>query len=379
MPITSFSHEYAEMDDHLMTDIREMVDKEDGTCISIIVPTHRIGSDRQGDHIEVEKAVLLAKNKISAQSPSLADKLLSLLGEMNYDHNREGIGLFVSSAISKFIRFPFPVTKKIVIDKFFDLHDLLYTENYCQSYHVLDLSGKEVQLFRGVMDHMEEITAADLPRQITEDYEYSKPTHSRTDAGYAHEKSFEKDKSILHQLRLKKVFQQVDKSLSKYLQSEATPLLLSGSDKNVSLFNSITTHNKQIVGSISENHGGPHTHDMAVAWLKMCAHINEKKSLLIHGIQDKIGDGRAVFGIQQTWKELLRGKQHMTLLVEKNYTEQGFISAGDRLVLRHEEPDPNRPDVVNEIMTRILQKNGKVVVVENDMLKDYKRMALLLH
>ena len=34
-------------------------------------------------------------------------------------------------------------------------------------------------------------------------------------------------------------------------------------------------------------------------------------------------------------------------------------------------------ETVNEIMSTVLEKNGRVLIVENDALKDFKRIALL--
>ena len=52
---------------------------------------------------------------------------------------------------------------------------MLYLENYSTPYYLVEISGKEIRLFRGIMDHLEEIKDEDFPKEITDDYEYTKP------------------------------------------------------------------------------------------------------------------------------------------------------------------------------------------------------------
>src|SRR5216117_725574 len=140
MTLTTWLQNHHNIEDNLAGDIREMANKRGNTCISIIIPTHRTGQDRQGDRVEVQKAISAVKQEAACQSSDLLSRLDDLVRQIDFKHNKEGIGLFVSSSILKLIRFPFPVTKKILIGNCFHLHDLLYTENYCVKYYLLDIS-----------------------------------------------------------------------------------------------------------------------------------------------------------------------------------------------------------------------------------------------
>ena len=359
---------------YFSTDISEMIGEQGKTCVSIIIPTHRTGEGRQGDRIAIQDAIATARKQIPGDSVKLIDALLDLFMGIDYTHNKEGIGFFVSPSVKKLVKFPFPVSKKIVVDQYFDLQDLLYTENYCVEYYVLDISKKEIHLFRGLLDRLEEIKDNHFPKMVTEEYEYSKPSHSRTDAGYAHVKNFEKDKSILSQIRLKKVFQEVDKSLSNYLSLKTIPLLICGPERDIAIFKSSTKHADNIVGSMSDNYKGVRSRDLALlSWLKIRTFIDEKKRELVSEVKEKVADQSIIFAPAEILSRLKREK-NSTLLLEKDPgTSQPSQNANGVNV--------HSAGLVNEITTTVLRKSGKIVILEQDTLEScgiHGKMALIL-
>jgi hypothetical protein len=378
MSATSLQNRF-EIDTDLSTGIKDMISEKGNTCISVIVPTHHLGQDRQGDRVEIERAISEAKQADLYDSGKLLDSLDELFLQIDYTHNKEGIGLFVSPAIKKLVKFPFPVTKKVVVDKSFRLQELLYVENYNVSYYLLDVSRKEIHLYRGLMDHLEEIREGIFPKTITEEYEYSKPTRGRSETGYADLKGFEKDKSILQQIRIKNIFQQADKVLSKYLVSDSIPLLLCGPEKDVSIFKSVSDHTDNIVTPIIDSYKGASIRDLeSLAWEQMRSYLDDQKSKLIVDVKEKIGEGLAKTGIEEVWGAAQEGRG-LILLVEKDFEKPAFITQDNKLSLR--EPGANvisRPDMVSEIISVVLEKKGNVIIFEKEKLVDYGRTALLL-
>ena len=350
-------------DNVISSEIKEMVKEKGNTCISIVIPTHRLGQDRQGDSKEIQKAILAAKESVSIQSRDSLFGIEDLVEQIDFNRNKDGIGVFVSPHIKKLVKFPFPVSKKIIVNKLFHLHDLLYLENYSATYYLLDISKKENRLFRGAMDQLEEIRDENFPREITEEYEYNKPSPSSSSAGYAHVKGFEKDKTEVQQIRLKSVFHDLDKSLVKYLVTKEVPLILCGPERDISLFKSVTNHLDNIAASITDNQQRSSMHDKEIsAWLQIKAFIDRQKLKLIDEFKEKVGAGLAVYGIEEVWKAANEGKG-LKMLVEKDYNRSEFVMQEE--------------DAVNEIMMTVLEKNGKVIIVEKDALRDYKRIALI--
>jgi hypothetical protein len=363
MSHTTWLHSPLDTDNDVSSEIKDMVNEQGSTCVSIIVPTHRLGQDRQADVKEVQRAILVAKQSVSIEEEKILSGIDDLFEHIDFTRNKEGLGIFVSPRIKKLVKFPFPVTKKIVVNKFFHLHDLLYLENYSTAYYLLDISKKEIHLFRGIMDHLEEIKDENFPKEIFDDHEYSKPSQSSSNAGYAHVKGFEKDKSEVHHLRLKKIYREADKYLSKYLVIKEIPLLLCAPEREISLFKSVTNHLDNVAGLITNNQQRTGMHDIeGSAWGQIKSFIDQQKSKSVDEFKEKIGAGLAVYGIEDVWKAAKEGKG-FKMLVEKEYNRSAFVT--------------QEVDAVNEIMSVLLEKNGKIIIVEKDDLKDFKRIALI--
>jgi release factor family 3 len=359
--------------------IKSMVNEKGKTCVSIIVPTHRIAPSGQGDRLEVQRAIIAAKEIVSNKPGNFLLDIDSLFDQIDFNKNKEGVGIFVSPNIKKILSFPFPVTRKIVVNNFFHLHDLIYIENYQTDYYLLDISKKEIHLFRGMLDHLEEIKDKNFPKKIVDDYEYGKPSRSNSGSGYAHVKDVEKDKSTLRELRLKKIFQVTDKLLSKYINTKDIPLLLCGPTEDISIYRSATKHTDNIITSMSDNYKGSSVHDLALlAWLQVRSFIDERKLKLVDDLKEKFGEGLAICGIDGIWPATKEGRGRL-LLVEKDYGKMGLITKDDQLFLHGSGEKPVRySDVIDEIINTVLEKNGKVVIMEKGGLEGYGGIALML-
>ena len=299
MAHTTWLHSHLDTDNEVSSGIKDMVKEKGSTCVSIIVPTHRLGQDRQSDFNEVQRAILVAKQSGLKEEQKILSGMDELFEQIDFTRNNEGIGIFVSPHMKKLVKFPFPVTKKIIVNRLFHLHDMLYLENYSTPYYLVEISGKEIRLWQGVMDHLEEIIDGNFPIKIADDYEYSKPSQSSSNAGYAHVKGFEKDKSEVQQLRLKRIFRETDKCLVKYLPTKETQLLLCGPKRDISLFKSETDHCDNIVALISDynQHAGIHELEK-LAWNQVRSSIDQQKLKLVDEFKEKIGAGLAVYGME---------------------------------------------------------------------------------
>jgi hypothetical protein len=355
-----------------------MIKEKGNTCVSMIIPTHRFGQDRQEDPKEVQKAVLSAKQLIPGEQTKILKAIDELVEQIDFNRNKDAIGIFVSPDFKKLVKFPFPCAKKISVGESLLLSDLLYLENYSTPYYLLDISKKEIHLFFGVMDHLEEIHNKNFPKIITDDYEYDKPSQSGSNAGYSHVKSFEKDKTELQHIRLKKVFNEVDKHLQEYLISKDVPLIVCGPERDISLFKSVTNHLDNIASSISDNQQRTNMRDKeASAWLQIKSFIDQQKMKLIEEFKEKIGARLAVYGVEEVWEAAQEGKG-FKLLVEKDYSRMAFVTENGKLYKHHPvEKHVMYPDVINEIISTVLEKNGKVIVVEKNALIDQERLALI--
>jgi len=358
--------------------IKDMLIEKEETCVSIIVPTHRVGPYRERDRAEIHRSTVEAK-RILLNKPQLLSAIDLLCEEIDFSKSKEGIGIFVSRHVKKLVNFPFPVTKKIIVNEFFHLQELIYTENYEVAYYLLEVSQKEIHLFKGMMDHLEEIRDENFPKEIEDNYEYNRPSRSNSGSGSAHVKEVEKDKSILKQERLKQILRATDKLLARYITTKHIPLLLCGPTKDISIYRSVTKYGDNIITSMGDNYKGTPAHDLGIlAWLQIRSFIDQQKLKLLNDFKEKSGEGLGVCGVEDIWEPAKEGRG-LVLLVEKDPGETTPVTKNGKLSSQRPDGMPaTYSHVVDEIVTTVLEKNGKVVVMEEDSLADYGGIALIM-
>jgi hypothetical protein len=301
-----------------------------------------------------------------------------LVKTIDYAHNKKGIGLFVSQNIKKLITFPFEVKEKVIIRHSFEIRDLLYFNHYSRNYFLLALTEKSAKLFSGTTDQISEVKDENFPRDYEELYEYAKPARGSSYVGNAYLQDFEKDKSVMEAIRMKNFFEESDECLKKYLLPN-TPLLLAGTEKDVSLFRNTTAHKKNIIDTLSGNFSYVNEAELGLmAWLKVWAFIDKEKTELISLYGERKGAGLGVEGINEVWTAAKAGRG-LKLLVEKDFYLTGFVTSEDNKlhIKLPKRKHSTIPDIIDDIIETVLNKNGDVIVVENEALRDHQRIALI--
>lgn len=354
------------------------------SCVSVILPTHRLFSERKVDKFEMEKAledaVSLMEYKLpEKESKNLKKKLMELEAAIDYDHNLDGVGLYVSGDTAIRTRFPFPVTKKIVVGPDFEIRDLLYKTNLSQPYYVLMLSENQVRLFNGTIEDLTEIHGGDFPVDFYDDHEYATPSRGSSTQGNPQMRSFEHDKSTIETIRFKDFFRHADELLGKYMVQDV-PVILAGVEKDLAWFEEVTSFRSHIAGKIHGNY----EHANLAEFGRKCravmeTFINNEVNGLIADFREKVGKGLGVSGVQEIWTAVAEGRGYR-LVVEKDFKIPGFISPENEHFLSLRPAKTNHftmPDAIDEVIEMTLDKGGEVFFTDNGQLGEYGGMILI--
>ncbi|MGZ8543654.1 MAG: baeRF3 domain-containing protein [Flavisolibacter sp.] len=356
-----------------------------GICVSIIVPTHRTSPERMVDMPEVKKAIDkvksdLLKTYFKTETAPLLQALDNIFGRIDFNHNNEGIGLFVSAHVQELVPFFIPVKKKIMIGRSFDIRDRIDQEYYAQPYLVLQLSEKEAKLYYGSFDQLKEIKDNNFPSRRKDDYEYSRPSRGNSYVGQAATQGFEKDKTYIETIRYERFLKTVDAAINQSLISNPL-LLVSGSQQSVSLFKKISK--AALAGEIVGNYWYAPLNELGLLCCKTVqSFLNKRKEERIAAFKESI-EGHSLTSqtsLYAIWKAVVEGRG-LQLLVERDFSLPGyFVKGNENKLYLHpllEEHDMVS-DVVNRMMEIVLEKRGKVFLVDNDALADYGRIGLLM-
>ncbi len=358
--------------------------KEKGKiCASVIVPTHRLSPERRGDITELKKAIAKAADLLEYKYGNenikpVISNLHELYESIDFTHNQDGLGLFASPDTRFLVKFPFPVEMKVMAGYNFEIRDMLYKINYGVPYYLLLLTENKTKLLAGSWGQVTEVRDKFFPAAFEDLYLYNPPSRSTSQAGQTHTKSFERDKSVMEEIRLKDFFRDVNKMLKGYLAND-TPLVLAGPEKEMAWFESISDHKQQIIQKISGSYSHLNLKDItATAWTAMYEHLQRERIKLVNEFEEKLGEKKGISGIQEVWEAAQEGKA-FKLLVEKDYRIPGFTKENDPHLYLRPPLGPHQviPDAVDELIETVLDKRGKVYFTDNGLLKDHRQVALI--
>jgi len=358
------------------TELNKLISERTTPCVSIIAPTHRLSPGRMQDHETVSKQVEAAKQLLRKKfsgTPVLNEiyeRIDSLSEQIDYVHPKDGIGIFVSPSHSKMVSFEFPVSNKVKAGDSFCLKDLLFNFENALNYYVIAISKKSVKLYKAGGEEFEEIKNKDFPLSYFDDYEYAKTSHGNSYGNTL--KSYERDKSVLQDIRLKSFLRIADQLLEKYISN--IPLIVAGGTKEISDFLNITKHENNVIGKVKGNYifkGETLLAKLATAEVQH--YVRSQNKLLIDEISESIGRKMAVYGINDVWKAAAESKG-LELVVEKDYECYGYITNNGQEV-KQSKPSLKKyvfePDVTEKVIRLVMEKGGKIVFVDKDDLKDF--------
>ncbi len=365
-------------------ELLQLIKEKGNRCISIILPTHRVSADRKIDKFQMEKAMELVRQALKVKYKAeeygpLLKKLEVLAHTIDYNHNLEGLGLYVSENVELLVKFPFQVQEKIVVGDNFEIRDLVLYTQLTRPYLALMVSEKQIRLLSSNGAAPKEITGEDFPMGYDETYLYNTPSRGSSQPFNAQMRSFEHDKSKIEEIRCKNFFRAADENLSKFMIHD-TPLVVMGAEKVLSWYEDVTSFHNHIVDRIHGNY--EHTSIAEISAMMasaMEAKVKRNVESLIAEFRERVGEGRGVSGIQEVWTVASEGRG-WKLVVEKQYKIPGFLKEGNDIFLLlapDKSPHTTLADAVDDVMERVLENGGNVYFADKDQLAEFGRIVLI--
>ncbi len=364
--------------------LQQMLNEKGQPCLSLILTTFKLSPAREQNQEIIRKAISTGKALLRANQnwPAeilsiLSDKLDELVYHLDYNHLMEGLGLFVSPHFSKSILFPFSVKEQIILGNSFETRDIGYLNQTMADFYILSLSKKEIHFFESTVDGLMEIRNDHFPVVFEDDYEYDRPVRGHSFGNVV--KGFERDKSISQEMRQIAFLKTIDEELKPYLKEDQV-CILNGVTEVISNFESITSHRSHIIGTITRNLSFTPSTLYDKGKTIFMEFKKQKRQKLINEIRESIGKNRAAIGLQEVWKNAWEGKGR-SLVVEKDFYHRGYFLPGEEHLLHFSPPLGEYQiinDAVDDVIEKVLEKNGEVNFVDERELADMGRIALLL-
>jgi hypothetical protein len=343
-------------------------------CLTITLPTHRTWPDNRQDAIRVKNLVTEATRRLRGEFSTrelapLLERLEALVANIDYQHTLDGLVLTVNRDMAREYALPFGLNERVVVDDTFFTRDLVRAFNRTRRYWVLSLSEQPTRLFTATREHLDEITTGGFPMQ------HAGPGGAtKLPGGPGVNRSRYRDD------RHRQFFRAVDRALRPFMAEDPLPLALAGIDRYQSFFREVSSHTGAIIATLSGSYDGMTSHDLGLLiWPQVRQGFAAEGLAVLDHLATAVGQHRAASTLGEVWHHARLGRADV-LIVEDGYHAAGRIN--ERGLLDLQIGDAAAPgildDAVDEVITTVLAKGGRVVFVEDGQLALHSRIALIL-
>jgi hypothetical protein len=359
--------------------LRELLADEHSPCISLYQPTHRSFPEKQQNPIRYKNLLremqASAREKYAAREvQAIFDRFDALARDEEFWLRRtDGLAILASANRFEVFELQRSVPELVMVADSFHLKPLLRIVQSADRYHVLAVNRKEVKLYEGNRDSLDELELTQVPstitaalgEELTEPYQGFHgvgPYHAlRGSAGIHHGRGQKKDDIDLD---MERFFRVVDRGiLEHYSRPTGLPLILAGLPQNVSAFRAVT-HN-------------PHVHDAAIhldadalspeqlrahAWTNMEPAYLRRLAELTDRYRLSRSRGLGAEDPAAVAEAAVRGRVD-TLLIEAERLVPGRIDAATGKIERRPLEDPRADDLLDDLAETVVRMKGDAIVV----------------
>lgn len=354
-------------------ELRELQEVHTYPCLTITLPTHRTSPDNRQDPIRVKNLVTKATNRLLGEFSKrelapLLDRLNALVSGIDFKYTLDGLVLAVNRDMAREYVLPFALEERVVVDRAFFTRDLVRALNRTRRYWVLSLSEQPTRLYAATREHLEEITTGDFPLQHT-----GPGGDAPLPGGLGVNRSGYRDD------RHRQFFRAIDRALGPFMADDRLPLALAGIDRYQSFFREVSSHAGDIIATLSGNYDHMTAHDLGrLIWPPVSDGFSRRRREVLDQLETAAGQHRAASTLGEVWRHAKLGRGDL-LVVEDGFHEAARIND---MGLELGVADATAPDVlddaVDEVITTVLSKGGRVVFVEDGELALHGRIALML-
>ena len=377
------------------TTLKSLIAQEGKWCVSLYMPTHRIGREQQQDPIRLKnllaqaEATLLANGVRRPEVQKLMRPADELLWSRDFwQHQADGLAIFLANDFHKVYRLPVRFDEHVHTGTGFFVKPLFPCLGRGIKFYVLAVSLNNIRLFEGNADTMSEI-GLNFPTSIVEalpqdDGEPSFNMHAgsprssqgRVGAGNVHGHGVDDDEKK-DDLRF---FQSVNQGLNDLLDDRNIPMVLAGVEHLLPIYREASSYQNLLQDSIVGNPDREHIQDLHQrAWQIVRPIFEESQKKAYEKFEQLSGQKSdlAMSDIKAAVKAAVFG-QVETIFVPLGAQKWGRYDAQNNKVFLKDEPAPENEDLFDFAATQTLLNSGQVFAVPPEQIPGNGELAVIL-
>lgn len=384
------------MDILKQTDLRQLIETSGKWCISMYMPAHRFGREQQQDPIRFKNLITRAQDKLldsGLRKPDVqelmspAEKLLD--DEDFWQHQSNGLAVFVSPDYSKILRLPSRFDELVMIANNFQVKLLLPLLSKDGKFYILALSMNDVRLFLGTRYTIDEIDLGDIPTNLQAALWMDDPEkHTSFHTGTGSASTAGTRQAVFHghggkaaadKINLLRYFQRVDNGMNDFLEEKHIPMVLAGVDYLLPIYHEANSY----AGLLEEGlEGNPEDvsenelHKLAWELVEPIFKEDQKKAIRkfeqLHGQKNEL--------VSTDWRSIFRAAHFGrvdTLFVSPGLQLWGRFDASKDTLEQHQESHPGDRDLFDLAAVNTLLNGGTVYALDPDKMPEKAQLAAI--
>lgn len=155
-------------------EIQSLLRKDGGFCVSIFLPTVRVG-DTQQNKIRFKNLLRTAEKRLEehgirgSEAAAILEPARKLLDDPAWwEHQEDGLAVFLAQDVFQSFRLPIDFRELVAVETRFHLKPLFPLLNGDGHFYILSLTKREIRLFSGYRFSVQEVDLGDMPSTFEE-------------------------------------------------------------------------------------------------------------------------------------------------------------------------------------------------------------------
>jgi hypothetical protein len=361
-------------------DLRALIQDTDGFRVSIYMPTHRMAVETRQDRIRLKNLLASAEERLIGEglrrpaASGMLEPARSLLNDnLFWQHQSDGLALFLSAETSHIYRLPLNFDELTVVSWQFHIKPLLPILSGDGQFFVLAISQDQVRVLHGTRYDVDQVDLESVPSGLAEALRFDDPekqlqfhTATRPPGGIgSRPASFHGQGGATgdEKTELLRYFQQIDRGLQELLGGRRDPLVLAGVDYLLPIYRQANTYAHLIDEGIEGNPDRSKAEDLREqAWdivRPVFVRAREEAAALYEQLA---GTDRAARDFREVVPAAYFGKVD-TLFVPLGLQEWGTFDPNAGRISRHGQAEPGDQDLGDFAAIQTLLHGGSVYAV----------------
>jgi hypothetical protein len=365
-------------------DLKSLMNKQKGPCISLFMPTHRAGAEIQQNQIRLRNLLrdaeekLLASGLRPAESKTLLEHASGLLGNVIFWRQQsDGLAIFLSADVFRYYCLPITFDELIVVADRFHVKPLLPVLGGDGRFYILTLSQKGSRLYEGTKQSIREIELETIPKSLAEALQYDDlekqiRVHRGAPMGGERGSIFSGGGAELYDVKedILKYFRQIDRGLHDLLKDERIPLVLSGVDFLFPIYREANTYPHLMDGGVTGNPKGisaEHLHNQALEIVR--PHFQKAENDAIAQYRQSSGTGLTSNDIKEIVQASYHGRVAL-LFITTGHQQWGFFDPECNEVQLHNKMAPGCEGLLDFCAIQTFLNGGDVFSLPREKMPD---------